>query len=125
MPDLRTRLIRLAHERPELRSHLLPLLRDASAPDMLDASKGRAAARVLRGVVEALQGEPGFEALVRKCMHLADRWESRVPSSDEVLEVVDVLETSSGRIMDYDVKVEVGHLRKQLHALGSTSYDDF
>ena len=30
MSDLRQKLIRLAHEKPELRSHLLPLLKKAS-----------------------------------------------------------------------------------------------
>jgi hypothetical protein len=30
MSDLRTKLIKLAHEKPELRAHLLPMIKDAS-----------------------------------------------------------------------------------------------
>ena len=34
MSDLRTRVIRLAHENPSLRPHLLPLLKEAASPAM-------------------------------------------------------------------------------------------
>lgn len=46
MEDLRTKVIKLAHQNPDLRQHLLPLLHTAAVPDTLSTAKARLQAAI-------------------------------------------------------------------------------
>ena len=61
MGNLRKRTIRLAHENPELRPHLLPLLKQHKTGAALDAIKSlHAASDHLEQAVKTLRGMPGI-----------------------------------------------------------------
>tara|TARA_B100000925_G_C21778951_1_gene375404 strand:+ start:77 stop:571 length:495 start_codon:yes stop_codon:yes gene_type:complete len=47
MSNLRNKLIRLAHQKPELRKHLLPLLSKQAAPKMAPKIKSKAEAKII------------------------------------------------------------------------------
>lgn len=56
MSDLRKKLIRLAYEKPELRNHLLPLIKQGASDSVWHIHWTTAASKFLEGVAEKVVG---------------------------------------------------------------------
>lgn len=119
MTTLRSSLIRLAHEKPELRSHLLPLLTKTAATGK---TAGDSALEALLpqqdvwGVVRALKGKDAVSAQLLREVY--STLQKRLELSDGEAEALRRLKDVATRGQNWDADLLRNNIFKAANALG-------